>query len=316
MTLKANSVARVSHTFAEGIQGGLVGLGLEDAHTEFDDVAAGAHLLDDFRDGDAEGWTPSGGEWLVEQGLYAVYSAQDEEAQLSVWDASMSEGSVAAKVRTQQWTGHSNQQREANLTPYRVITDHARAAAFLIADGVVPGNTGRNYVSRMIIRRAARFGSLIGLDEPFLAQVARSVIDNYGDFFHELDRNQNAILDNLTREEVRFQKTVEAGISKLDAILEETEAEGLHSMPGEAAFDLYATYGLPLEITRDIAGEHNIEVEDRGFHAAMEQHRIASGASSRARSPTRSGRPPCRTSSGNNRINSWGCGMPKRSAGM
>ncbi|MFL7893050.1 MAG: alanine--tRNA ligase [Anaerolineales bacterium] len=178
----------------------------------------------------------------------------------------------------QQLTGHTKQQREANLTPYRVITDHARAAAFLIADGVVPGNTGRNYVSRMIVRRAARFGSLIGLKEPFLAQVAQSVIDNYGDFFHELERNQNTILDNLTREEVRFQKTVEAGITKLDAILEETQAEGQHSMPGETAFDLYATYGLPLEITRDIAGEHDIEVDDHGFHTAMEQHRIASAA--------------------------------------
>jgi alanyl-tRNA synthetase len=130
----------------------------------------------------------------------------------------------------------------------------------------------------MIVRRAARFGSLIGLKEPFLAQVAQSVIDNYGDFFHELERNQNTILDNLTREEVRFQKTVEAGITKLDAILEETQAEGQHSMPGETAFDLYATYGLPLEITRDIAGEHDIEVDDHGFHTAMEQHRIASAA--------------------------------------
>ena len=178
----------------------------------------------------------------------------------------------------QRLTGHSKEERAAHITPYRVITDHARAAAFLIADGVVPGNTGRNYVSRMIIRRAARFGSLIGLDEPFLAQVAMSVIENYREFYRELDRNQNAILDNLTREEIRFQKTVEAGVSKLDAILVQTEASGLKSMPGDAAFDLYATYGLPLEITRDIAREQNIEVDDQGFHNAMEQHRIASGA--------------------------------------
>jgi alanyl-tRNA synthetase len=178
----------------------------------------------------------------------------------------------------QQLTGHNEEQRTANITPYRVITDHARAAAFLIADGVVPGNTGRNYVSRMIIRRAARFGSLMGLDEPFLAQVAQSVIDNYGDFFRELDRNRDAIIDNLNREEVRFQKTVEAGVSKLDNLLDQTQADGNQSMPGEAAFDLYATYGLPLEITRDIARERDITVDDESFHQAMEQHRIASGA--------------------------------------
>jgi alanyl-tRNA synthetase len=180
--------------------------------------------------------------------------------------------------KVQQLTGHNAEQRAENITPYRVITDHARAAAFLIADGVVPGNTGRNYVSRMIIRRAARFGSLMGLDEPFLAEVAQSVIDNYGDFFRELDRNQKAIIDNLTREEIRFQKTVEAGVSKLDGILTQVKAEGGKSMPGEAAFELYATYGLPLEITRDIAGEQEILVDDASFHQAMEQHRLASGA--------------------------------------
>jgi alanyl-tRNA synthetase len=178
----------------------------------------------------------------------------------------------------QRLTGHDTAQRAANITPYRVITDHARAAAFLIADGVVPGNTGRNYVSRMIIRRAARFGSLMGLNEPFLAQVAQSVIENYGSFFRELERNQKAIIDNLTREEIRFQKTVEAGVSKLESILEQAVADGDKTMPGEAAFDLYATYGLPLEITRDIAREQDISVDDSSFHLAMEQHRIASGA--------------------------------------
>lgn len=178
----------------------------------------------------------------------------------------------------QRLTGHDTAQRAANITPYRVITDHARAAAFLIADGVVPGNTGRNYVSRMIIRRAARFGSLMGLDEPFLAEVGQSVIENYSSFFRELERNQKTIIDNLTREEIRFQKTVEAGVSKLESILEQAIAAGDKTMPGEAAFDLYATYGLPLEITRDIAREQEITVDDSSFHLAMEQHRIASGA--------------------------------------
>jgi alanyl-tRNA synthetase len=178
----------------------------------------------------------------------------------------------------QRLTGHTDQEREANLTPYRVIADHSRAAAFLIADGVVPGNIGRNYIARMIIRRAARFGQKIGLNEPFLALVAQAVIDNYSEFYPELRRNQATILDNLTREEQRFQRTVEAGVAKLENLLTRLKTTGKYSLPGEQAFDLYATYGLPVEITRDIAREMDLDVDERGFRAAMEEHRLASGA--------------------------------------
>lgn len=178
----------------------------------------------------------------------------------------------------QRLTGHSTAERQANLTPYRVIADHARAAAFLISDGVVPGNVGRNYVCRMIIRRAARFGSKISLNEPFLAAVAETVIENYGDFYPQLVKNRSAILDNLTREEVRFQRTVEGGVAKLDTLLEKALSSGEKALSGSQAFDLYATYGLPLEITRDIAAERGMHVDDTGFHIAMEEHRIASGA--------------------------------------
>jgi len=179
---------------------------------------------------------------------------------------------------TQRLTGHSNAEREANFTPYRVIADHARAAAFLIADGVVPGNTGRNYVCRMIIRRAARFGSKIGLHEPFLAQVADVVVENYGDFYPELRQNRSAILDAITREEERFQRTVENGLTRLQTLLDDLQTRGEKILPGEQAFDLYATYGLPLEISRDVAREQGLDVEEDGFRQAMESHRLASGA--------------------------------------
>ncbi len=178
----------------------------------------------------------------------------------------------------QRLTGHNEEQRIANLTPYRVITDHARAATFLIADGVVPGNIGRNYVCRMIIRRAARFGSKIGLDEPFLAKIAETVIKNYGDFYPELIRNQEAILDNITREEQRFQRTLEGGVAKLEGLLDKLQARKEQILRGDQAFDLYATYGLPLEISRDIAQERHLEVDEEGFYQAMQVHRIASGA--------------------------------------
>ena len=101
-------------------------------------------------------------------------------------------------------TGVSREQMYENFTPYRVIADHVRSAAFLIADGVVPGNAGRNYITRMIIRRAARFGTKIGLHDPFLAKVAEAVVAEYGDFYPELKKSSGAIFDNLTREELRF----------------------------------------------------------------------------------------------------------------
>ncbi|MCX7609140.1 MAG: alanine--tRNA ligase, partial [Anaerolineales bacterium] len=174
-------------------------------------------------------------------------------------------------------TGHSVEQMYANFTPYRVIADHARAAAFLIADGVVPGNVGRNYVCRMIIRRAARFGSKLGLDKPFLAKAAQAVIDAYGDFYPELVKHQDAILDNLTREEVRFARTVEAGTAYLQGLLDTLKESGQKVLDGRKAFDLYATYGLPFEIARDIAREQELEVDEVGFRRGMEEHRLASG---------------------------------------
>jgi len=178
----------------------------------------------------------------------------------------------------QAMTGDSDQQRDANFTPYRVIADHTRAAAFLIADGVVPGNIGRNYVCRMIIRRAARFGSKLGLHEPFLSQTASIVIENYGEFFPELKRNRAAILSNLTQEEERFQRTVESAMARLEALLGKLRSQGERILQGEQAFELYATFGLPLEITRDIARESDLDVDEDGFRQAMDQHRLASGA--------------------------------------
>jgi alanyl-tRNA synthetase len=180
--------------------------------------------------------------------------------------------------RVQELAGQSNEEREANLTPYRVIADHTRATAFLIADGVVPGNIGRNYICRMLVRRAARFGMKLNLHEPFMAKIAQVVIDNYGDFYPELKRNEKAILDSLTREEDQFQKTVRAGLEQLDELLADFKQQGKKILDGGDAFELYATHGLPLEITRDIAEEQGLQVDGEGFNQAMEAHRLASGA--------------------------------------
>lgn len=113
--------------------------------------------------------------------------------------------------KIQQIAKQSNVKRQQNLTPYRVIADHVRAASFLIADGVIPGNIGRNYVCRMIIRRASRFARKLNLTEPFMAQVAKIVINSYHEAYPELEQNRSLILETFTREEQRFNETLDTG---------------------------------------------------------------------------------------------------------
>ncbi|NLC29578.1 MAG: alanine--tRNA ligase, partial [Chloroflexi bacterium] len=177
---------------------------------------------------------------------------------------------------TQRLAGQTTEERQANITAYRVIADHVRAATFLISDGVIPGNVGRNYVCRMIIRRAARFARNINLSEPFMAKVAARVIENYQLAYPELSANRELIEDTLTAEEQRFAETLDSGFVQLQEYIEELKTYGQTSLDGRRAFDLYATLGFPLEITRDILEESGLQVEEAGFFEAMEEHRLAS----------------------------------------
>ncbi|MCE5207075.1 MAG: alanine--tRNA ligase [Chloroflexi bacterium] len=176
-------------------------------------------------------------------------------------------------------TGHNDETRQEMITPYRVIGDHIRTASFLIADGVIPGNVARNYVCRMIIRRAALFGRKIGLMEPFLYKLSEIVVNEFGDAYPELVRSKEIIRNQLFREEVRFQKTVENGLTRLTEMLDLLSKSETKILRGEDAFDLYATHGLPLEITRDIVMETGYDVDEKGFRKAMEAHRALSSAS-------------------------------------
>lgn len=178
---------------------------------------------------------------------------------------------------TQRLAGQGDAERAANLTPYRVIADHVRSAAFLIADGVIPGNVGRNYVCRMIIRRAARFARKLNLTEPFMAHVARLVIENYQAAYPELKTNAELIYETLTTEEKRFAETLDAGFSELKNQVAGLKSNGESQLDGKTAFTLYSTLGFPLEITRDILEEDGLTVDEKGFFAAMEAHRLASG---------------------------------------
>ena len=178
---------------------------------------------------------------------------------------------------TQRLAGQSDAERAANLTPYRVIADHVRAAAFLIADGVIPGNIGRNYVCRMIIRRAARFARKLNLTEPFMAHVARLVIENYQAAYPELKANADLIYETLTSEEKRFAETLDAGFAELENQVARLKSNAESQLDGKTAFNLYSTHGFPLEITRDILEEDGLSVDEKGFFEAMEAHRLASG---------------------------------------
>jgi len=185
--------------------------------------------------------------------------------------------------RTRELLGQDVEAMRSNLVPYRVIADHSRAITFLIADGVLPGNEGRSYVLRLILRRAARFGKLLGFEGPFLAQIAQTVIDTMSHHYTELAERADFIREVITREEERFLATLSVGLSRLDQIIERMRSEDSRVVSGEEAFRLYDTYGFPLELTRDAAQERGLVVDEQGFHLAMAAQR------ERARSAQRFG---------------------------
>jgi alanyl-tRNA synthetase len=183
-----------------------------------------------------------------------------------------------AMDRVQELLGDSDEEREEKYVGYRVIADHGRAATFLIGDGVRPGSTGAGYVLRMLIRRAARFGRQIGFTQPFMAEVAQVYIDQMGDVYPELKNRRDHILQTLTQEEERFARTLDSAIIHLLQILEEMGERGEKEISGETAYNLYATYGLPVEITRDLIHGRGISIDQAGFNQAREAHALASGS--------------------------------------
>jgi alanyl-tRNA synthetase len=181
--------------------------------------------------------------------------------------------------RVQEMLGHSNDEVQENLVAYRVIADHGRAVTFLVGDGVIPGNEGRNYVLRLILRRAARFGRKIGFTEPFLGNVAQAVIDVFGDHYEDLRRRREFILNVIRQEEERFQRTLDVGLTLLDELMVELQGQGATIIPGADAFRLYDTFGFPLDLTRDVGAEHGFTVDEEGFQKALEEQRARGRAS-------------------------------------
>ena len=156
---------------------------------------------------------------------------------------------------------------------FRVINDHARAVSFLIADGVMPSNEGRGYVLRRLLRRAARHGRLIGLEQPFLHEVANTVTAVMGDAYPELRAEGERIITVIRSEEERFVETLEKGLALLEEATAKVKATNGRVLPGEVAFRLYDTFGFPLDLTEDILRGESMSVDQAGFEKLMEEQR-------------------------------------------
>jgi alanyl-tRNA synthetase len=155
----------------------------------------------------------------------------------------------------------------------RVIADHARTAAFLVAEGVMPDRTGREYVLRRVMRRAIRHGHRLGIKEPFLHRVVERVAELMGDAYPELRERREMTASLVEAEEVRFRQTIERGLLLLDERFSELERAGRRELGGADAFQLYDTYGFPLDLTDVICAERGFAVDHAGYDAALEEAR-------------------------------------------
>ena len=202
---------------------------------------------------------------------------------------------TAIHERMRELFGHDPDSFEAERFSYQVIADHSRAITFLLADGVLPSNEGRGYVCRRIVRRAVRHGRLLGRKEPFLAEAAKVVIATMGDFYAHLRENEASILGAITREEVQFSRTLDAGTDLLEeALIPLTSNDrqvGLKAddlpadapvLAGAVAFKLHDTFGFPIDLTVELAAEYGVCVDREGFDAALAEQRERSRSGKKA----------------------------------
>ena len=155
----------------------------------------------------------------------------------------------------------------------RIITDHARCVSFMIADGILPSNEGRGYVLRMILRRALRHGFLLGLELPFMQAIVEKVFEIYGSVYPELIENKQKILEKIKIEEEKFKQTLQKGWGHIESLIADLKKENKTQISGENAFKLYDTYGFPLELTKEIAEENAMTVDEIGFKDYMQEQK-------------------------------------------
>ncbi|KPK75673.1 MAG: hypothetical protein AMJ79_10360 [Phycisphaerae bacterium SM23_30] len=181
-----------------------------------------------------------------------------------------------AEITGKSYTGKLGAQ---NDNAFRVIADHLRMLTFAIADGATPGNDGRGYVLRRILRRATRFGLLLDMHQPFIYRLVPTLVDIMGSIFPELTRRIHHVENVIQAEEQSFLRTLERGIDIFEADVARLRQENLTELPGEKAFRLYDTYGFPLDLTQLMARERNLTVNVDGFNKLMEQQRRRARAS-------------------------------------
>lgn len=175
--------------------------------------------------------------------------------------------------RVETLSGKECKGRSLDAVAIRVIADHSRAAAFLIADGVLPSNEGRGYVLRRILRRAIRYGKFIGLNQPFLYDSAGVVIDHMADAYPELESHRILVQKVIKHEEERFLDTLARGLILFEEEAERVRRQGETLISGSVAFRLYDTYGFPLDLTADLAKEAGLIVDHAGFDTEMARQR-------------------------------------------
>jgi len=158
-------------------------------------------------------------------------------------------------------------EEEINKKPMRIIADHLRAATFLIADGVIPSNVEQGYILRRLVRRAIRYGRALQIDESFISRVAQSVIEVMGSLYPEVKQKKELIFENLNKEEEKFAQTLARGVKEFENLVSKNQ-----KISGKEAFFLYETYGFPFELTKEMAQEKNLKVDEVGFLKALKAH--------------------------------------------
>jgi alanyl-tRNA synthetase len=161
--------------------------------------------------------------------------------------------------------------------PTKVIADHVRAAAFMVGDGIVPGNNGRDYMLRRLIRRAYLSGRSLNQNEPFLFRLVPTIVRTYGEVYPELAQREDIISDRIRREEEQFNKTISSGMSRLQNLIGDVKARGEQVLAGAEAFDLYSSEGFPPELTSELLAEEGLSFDEAGYREAEERHRKVSG---------------------------------------
>ena len=173
--------------------------------------------------------------------------------------------------RASEIAGRAYGANPENDVSMRVVADHARACTFLIGDGVLPSNEGRGYVLRRVLRRAARHGVLLGIDRPFLFDVANTVIDEMSGAYPDLAKRRAFVVDTIRREEERFEKTLGRGLALLDEAIASAKLGGAKQLSGDVVFRLYDTFGFPTDLTEDILRSHALSYDRAGFDRKMRE---------------------------------------------